>query len=204
MLLTASTELAPASWVDVALSRTVGMPGIWVLIYMSSLMFLLRHLAGPLTRVFSDMGLLWAATIPAAIGLYLLSLAHSPAFALVAATFWAAGVAFMWPTMLGAVASRFPRGGSWTIGLVGFAGAMAIRFVLPELGAIYDQAKLERAGGEAAFSTLAGTKLTAVLSYAAERSFQTVAIIPLVLFLIFAALVIVERRSRRAARAAGE
>ena len=77
------------------------------------------------------MGLLWLCTVPAGIGLYLLSIAASPVTALVAATVWAVGVAFMWPTMIAAVAHRYPRGGAWTIGLVGFAGAMAIQLVLP-------------------------------------------------------------------------
>jgi predicted MFS family arabinose efflux permease len=197
MFLTASAELAPGSWVDVALTQTVGMPGIAVLIYVSALMFIMRHFAGALAHRISDMGLLALCTIPAAAGLYLLSLADSPATALVAATLWAIGVAFMWPTMLAAVAHRYPRGGPWTIGIVGFAGAMAIWFVLPKLGAIYDQAKLERAGGDEAFAALQpGPELSEVLAYAAEKSFQTVAIIPVILLVIFGAVWLIERKKK--------
>ena len=72
-----------------------------------------------------------SARSPPRIGLYLLSTANSPVTALVAATLWAFGVCFMWPTMLAAVARRFPRSGPWGIGLIGFAGALAIYFVLP-------------------------------------------------------------------------
>jgi MFS family permease len=197
MLLTASTELAPGSWVDIALTQTVHMKGILVLVYVSAIMFIMRHFAGPLAHRFSDMGLLWFTTIPAAIGLYLLSVADSPLTALLAATVWAFGVCFMWPTMLAAVANRYPRGGSWTIGLTGFAGAMAIRFVLPQLGAIYDQEKLARAGGEQAFMALQpGPHLSEVLAYAATKSFQVVAIIPVALFFIFAAVWLAERKHR--------
>jgi MFS family permease len=39
MFLTAAAELAPGQWVDMALTRTVGMKGIWLLIYVSGLMF---------------------------------------------------------------------------------------------------------------------------------------------------------------------
>ena len=46
MFLTASAELAPGSWVDVALTQTVGMPGILVLVYVSAIMFVMRHFAG--------------------------------------------------------------------------------------------------------------------------------------------------------------
>lgn len=198
MLLTASAELAPGSWVDVALTQTVGMPGILVLIYVSAIMFVMRHFAGPLAHRFSDLGLLAVCTIPAAIGLYLLAVANSPFTALVAATLWAVGVAFMWPTMLAAVAHRYPRGGPWTIGIVGFAGAMAIYYVLPELGKIYDIAKAEHAGGAEAFAALqAGSaELQAALAHAAEKSFKAVAIIPVALLVIFGAVWMLDRRKR--------
>lgn len=196
MFLTASAELAPGSWVDVSLTQTVGMPGIVVLIYVSAIMFIMRHFAGALDKRFSDMGLLFLCTIPAAIGLYLLSIANSPVTAIFAATLWALGVSFMWPTMLAAVAKRYPRGGPWTIGILGFAGAMAIYLVLPKIGAIYDQAKLKAAGGEDAFAALQpGPQLQQVLAYAAERSFQAIAIIPVILFVIFGAVWFFERKN---------
>jgi predicted MFS family arabinose efflux permease len=197
MFMTAATELAPGSWVDVALTHTVGMKGILLLVYVSAIMFVMRHFAGALAHRFSDMGLLWFCTVPAAVGLYLLSVAASPATALVAATVWAFGVAFMWPTMLAAVSHRYPRGGPWTIGLAGFAGAMSIQFVLPRLGAIYDQAKLARAGGEQAFAALQpGDALNDVLAYAAAKSFQVVALIPLVLFVVFGLVWLLEGRRK--------
>ena len=205
MFLTASAELAPGSWVDVALTETVGMPGILVLVYVSAIMFVMRHFAGPLERRFSDIGLLCLCTIPAAIGLYLLSLANSPVTALLAATAWAFGVCFMWPTMLAAVSRRYPDSGPWGIGITGFAGAMAIYAVLPEIGKIYDRAKLEVAGGEAAFAALQpGPELHAALAYAAEQSFQAIAVVPLILFVIFGIVWLVERSRRNPAAAPTE
>lgn len=197
MFLTASAELAPGSWVDIALTQTVGMPGILVLVYVSAIMFIMRHFAGRLEQRFSDMGLLCMCTVPAALGLYGLSLANSPLTALLAATLWAFGVCFMWPTMLAASARRYPRGGPWVIGIVGFAGAMAIYFVLPEIGKIYDRAKLDQAGGEAAFAALKpGAELQQVLAYAAAQSFQVIAIVPVILFFIFGAVWLVERNRK--------
>lgn len=197
MFLTASAELAPGSWVDVALTQTVGMPGILVLVYVSAIMFVMRHFAGALEQRFSDMGLLWFCTLPAAAGLYLLSVANSPLTAIVAATLWAFGVCFMWPTMLAAAARRLPRSGPWGIGIVGFAGAMAIYFVLPEIGKIYDQAKLDKAGGEAAFASLQpGPELSQVLGHAAQQSFQVIALVPLALFIIFGAVWLAERKKK--------
>jgi MFS family permease len=198
MFLTASSELAPGAWVDVALTQTVGMPGILVLVYVSAIMFVMRHFAGYLDHRFSDMGLLLMCTVPAAIGLYLLATANSPVTAIAAATLWAFGVCFMWPTMLAAVSRRYPRSGSWGIGLLGFAGAMAIYFVLPELGKIYDNAKLAKAGGQDAFAALApgSAELQGVLAFAAEQSFKTIAVIPVALFFIFGAVWLFERRRK--------
>ncbi len=48
-----ASELAPGQWVDLALTRTVGMQGIWLLIYVSGLMFVMRHFAGALAHRFS-------------------------------------------------------------------------------------------------------------------------------------------------------
>ena len=199
MLLTSSTELAPGSWVDVTLTHTVHMKGVLLLVFMSAVMFVLRHFAGPIAHRVSDIGMLWMCTVPAAIGLYLLSVANSPTAAIGAAIVWAFGVCFMWPTMLAAVAQRYPRGGPWTIGLTGFAGALAIQFVLPVLGSIYDQAKLARAGGAAAFEAAqkaGGTRYAEILAYAAKTSFQTVALIPVVLFAVFGVLWFLERRGQ--------
>jgi MFS family permease len=184
--------------VDVTLTETVGFSGILVLVYVSAIMFVMRHFAGALDHKFSDMGLLWFSTVPAAIGLYLLSTATSAVTALIAATFWAFGVCFMWPTMLAAAARRFPRSGPWGIGLIGFAGALAIRFVLPKLGEIYDKAKLTKAGGQSALDALQpGTpEMHSVLGYAAETSFQTIAIIPVILFFIFGLVWFFERNRK--------
>lgn len=92
----------------------------------------------------------------------------------------------------------YPKSGPWGIGLIGFAGALAIYFVLPQLGKIYDTAKLEKAGGEDAFKALAAgsPELQSALAYAAEVSFQAVAIIPVILFFIFGAVWLFERRGK--------
>ena len=131
-------------------------------------------------------------------GLFLLGTANSPMTALVAATLWAFGVCFMWPTMLAAVARRYPRSGSWGIGIVNFSGALAIYLVLPEIGKFYDRAKIDKAGGEAAFNALQpGTPgMHEVLVHAAEVSFKTIAVVPVVLFFIFGVVWLIERRTR--------
>jgi hypothetical protein len=86
MFLTAASELAPGQWVDFALSRTVHMPGILLLVYVSALMFVARHFAGPLVEKLSSIGLLWVSCLMASLGLVALSMANSPITGLLAAT----------------------------------------------------------------------------------------------------------------------
>jgi len=193
MFLTAASELAPGQWVDVALTNKVGMRGILLLVYVSALMFVLRHFAGKLAHQLSNPGLLWVSSLLAAIGLFLLSRADSPVTAIVAATVWGAGVCVLWPTMLASVAERYPRGGSWMMGLVGSAGALSIYFVLPKLGAIYDAAKVEFAGGGEALASLKGVALAQVENDAAARSFEYVAVLPVILLVVFGIVWLSER-----------
>jgi fucose permease len=196
MFLTAASELAPGQWIDLTLTRTVGMRGIWLLIYVSGMMFVLRHFAGPIAHRISNVGMLWGGSALAALGLLALAAADSPVTGLLAATVWGLGVCFLWPTMLANVAERYPRGGELFIGLMGVAGALAIQFVLPELGAIFDAAKLELAGGDAAFAALSGAELEAVLRQAAATSFRSLALLPAILVVVFGAIGLYERTRR--------
>ncbi len=196
MFMTASAELAPGQWVDLALSRVVGMDGILLLVYISALMFVMRHFAGPIVDRISSVGLLWLSSILAVIGLYGLGRADSPATAFAAATIWGLGVCFMWPTMLANVSERFPRGGALFLGMIGFCGGLAIQFVLPQLGAIFDRAKIEAAGGVDQLAALSGPELDEVMRYASVESFSAVALIPLALIPIFG---FIWWRDRRAA-----
>src|SRR5262245_37067758 len=194
MFLTAASELAPGQWVDFALSRTVHMPGILLLVYVSALMFVMRHFAGPLVHRLSPIGLLWCSCLMASFGLVALSFADSPATGLLAATVWGTGVCYMWPTMLATASERFARGGALLMGLMGTAGTLSIRFVLPIMGAIYDRKKIEVAGGEQAFSALqAGAELDRVLGISAQTSFRAVAILPAVLLIVFGAIWLYDR-----------
>jgi MFS family permease len=193
MFLTAASELAPGQWVDLALTRTVHMQGILLLVYVSGIMFVARHFAGPLVHRLSAAGLLWFSCLLASIGLVLLSFADSPVTGILAATVWGVGVCFMWPTMLATASERFPRGGALLMGLMGTAGTLSANFVLPEMGRIFDSKKIEIAGGADAFQALSGDKLNQVLGTAAQASFRAVAILPAILLVVFGAIWLYDR-----------
>jgi MFS family permease len=178
----------------VALTQIVGMRGILLLAYVSGLMFVMRHFAGPLVKRLTNVGLLIFSAAFATAGLFGLSQAHDPASALIAATGWGFGVCYFWPTMLATVAERYPRSGTMVFGLMGSAGALATYLVLPYLGAIYDSAKLTAAHGDANLAANAqGAQLHDILTYAASQSFKAVALIPLCLVVIFAAIAVADR-----------
>ncbi len=193
MFLTAAAELAPGQWVDIALTHTVGMKGIILLIYVSGLMFVMRHFAGTLAHKLSPIGLLWVSCFLASAGLLLLSVANSPITGLLAATVWGIGVCYMWPTMLASASERFPRGGALLIGLMGTAGTLSIKFVLPWMGNVFDKTKIQVAGGEEAFKALTGERLNEVIGAAAQKSFQMVAILPAILLVVFGAIWLYDR-----------
>jgi len=194
MFLTATSELAPGQWVNISLSNVVGMQGIILLVYVSALMFVMRHFAGPIVDRISSVGLMFVSCLAAGIGLFLLSMADSPLTAFAAATVWGIGVCFMWPTMLAIVSERFPRGGAMALGLMGFAGGLAIQFVLPRMGAIFDSAKAEAAGGAEQLAGLSPEAMTEVVRFASVESFQAVAIVPLLLLPVFGLIWLVDRK----------
>jgi len=84
------------------------------------------------------------------------------------------------------------------MGLVGSAGALASFFVLPQLGAMFDEAKIEFAGGPEAFAQLTGTAKLGVEDAAASVSFQRLAILPVVLLAVFGFIWLRERGKSRA------
>ncbi|HEY3743509.1 MAG TPA: MFS transporter [Bryobacteraceae bacterium] len=188
MFLTAASELAPGQWVNFALSQTVHMPAILLLVYVSALMFVMRHFAGPLVHKLSPAGLLWISSLLAGMGLFLLSVANSPVTGLLAATIWGTGVCYMWPTMLAAASERFPRGGALLMGLMGTAGMLSLYFVLPMLGKIYDSAKISLAGGADAFAKMTAEQQAPILAQAGQMSFRYVSLVPVVLLFIFGAI----------------
>jgi MFS family permease len=161
MMVTASIELAPGQMVDSVLNNLAGMSGILILVYGSALMFVLRYFAGPIAHKISPIGMMWASVTIAAIGLFLLSRVTTPTMAYLAATVFYVGVCFMWPTMLGITSERFPQGGAFTMGLMGFAGQFMLGLVIFNMGAIRD-----RIGDAASFRWVAALAIFPFIVFA--------------------------------------
>lgn len=138
MGITASLELGPNRWIP-SILQAGGMHGILVLVWISGLMAVLRFFAGPIVHRISPTGMLLSSAILSGCGLYWLSFAESMSMALAAATVFAFGVCYFWPTMLGVVAERVPKGGALALALMGGMGMLASGMVAsPQLGRVAD------------------------------------------------------------------
>jgi hypothetical protein len=124
MLPLAITELGTDSWISDLMAPAmseIGLQGGWILVYTSAIMVTLRFCAGTIIHRISPLGLLAVCSLVAAIGLYLLSFSTG-VMILVAATVFGLGKSFFWPTMLGVVSERFPKGGALTLNIAGGVG----------------------------------------------------------------------------------
>ncbi len=91
-------------------------------------MTILRLYAGPIVHRLSPLGLLAVSSLIAALGLVFLSQATG-ILIFVAATVYGLGKTFFWPTMLGVVSERFPKGGALTINATGGVGMLSVGVV---------------------------------------------------------------------------
>lgn len=139
ILLTSAEELGPSQWIPSILTRTAHMPGILVLVWITGLMAIGRSFAGRLVAHISPIALLLGCLLLSAVGLLGLGMAKSPIGAIGAATLFALGICYCWPTMYGITSERFPAGGAFLLALMGAAGMLSSAFAVPMMGRIYDR-----------------------------------------------------------------
>jgi len=119
-------ELGTDSWIA-RITGSILTPeiGRWLFVYTSGLMFALRFFAGPIVHKISPLGLLFISAVLAAIGLFTLGSVGTTIAGVAALTIYGIGKTFFWPTMLGVVSERFPKGGAVTLGAVGGIGMLS-------------------------------------------------------------------------------
>ncbi len=124
-------ELGTDSWINKitgSILKSAAL-GTSLFIYTSLLMTGLRFFAGPIVHRISSLGLLFASAIVGALGLYLISIGDSVPFMFFAATVYALGKTFLWPTMLGVVGERFPKSATVAMGLLGAVGMISAGYL---------------------------------------------------------------------------
>lgn len=140
MIPLATTELGTDSWVTDLMTPVMGKNAGWILVYTSFIMMVLRFFAGSIVHRISPLGLLAVSATIAACGLFVLSKAAG--FGILAgATIFAFGKTFFWPTTLGLVSERFPRGGALTMNMIAGVGMLGVGIVgSPFIGNVQDRA----------------------------------------------------------------
>lgn len=168
MIPLAITELSTDSWITDLMTpemQKIGIDAGWVLVYTSAVMFVIRIFAGTLIHQFKPLGVLAAASLAAAAGLFWMAGASGFAI-LAAATLYGVGKSFFWGTNLGVVSEQFPRGGAVTLNVMAGAGMLAAGIIgTMMLGSFQDRAITR---GLEAHDTANSTQLAQ--TYLAERS----------------------------------
>jgi hypothetical protein len=122
-------ELGTDGWIQNILNPIIGNKAFLLFVYTSLLMFVLRFFAGPIVHRINPLGLLFISAVFGAVGLYWLGTVNTVAMAFAAATVFALGKTFYWPTMLGVIGERFPKAGAIAMGLSGGIGMLSAGFL---------------------------------------------------------------------------
>jgi MFS family permease len=150
MMLLATTELGTDGWIQDIMASVLKNPetgrpdpikGTLFLVYTSAIMFVLRFFGGPIVHRISPLGLLAVCAALATVGLYWLGNAGAALGALiVAATIYAIGKTFFWPTTLGVVSEQYPKGGALLLNAVSGVGMIFAGTIgTPAIGTVQDR-----------------------------------------------------------------
>ena len=142
MLLLATTELGTDGWIQDIMGSVLEDPvkGTLFFVYTAAIMFVLRFFAGPIVHRISPLGLLAASAAIAAAGLtWLGNAGPSIGVLFLAATLYACGKTFFWPTTLGVVSEQYPKGGALLLNAISGVGMIAVGTLGgPAIGTLQD------------------------------------------------------------------
>ncbi len=184
MTLTATTELGTQQWIEKILGSAGAHPML-VLAMVTGLMAVGRYFAGPVIHRLNPIGVLWASSIVATIGILMMSMATG-AMVYPAAILFAIGVMYFWPTMIGFVGEYLPQTGALGMSLMGGAGMFATAMWQPVIGKWLDteRTKVLAEGLSAEAADLA----------AGQATLDNLAVFPFILIFAFGILFIFRKR----------
>ena len=175
MALTAITEFGPQQWVGLIMAKSGAQPML-ILALVTGLMAVARYFGGEIVHKFDQTGVLLGSAIFATIGVYLFS-TQTGAMAYVAAVFFALGVAYFWPNMVGFVAEKIPLSGALGMSIIGGVGMFSSSIFQPIIGKWIDSARaaktaeglmgdeMELAAGQATLGTMVTFPLILVVAF---------------------------------------
>ncbi|MBP3960828.1 MFS transporter [Gemmata sp. G18] len=176
-------ELGTDSWIGNITERVLAdeTKALVAFIWTNALMFTLRFFAGPIVEKINPIGLLFVSALMGTAGLFMLGQPFTNDIWpwMFAVTIYGLGKTFYWPTLLGTISERFPKGGALALGISGGIGMISAGMLGgPGIGykqdyfavekakeiapATYDRYKAPNASGFPVFSNIAPDKLPPV------------------------------------------
>ena len=188
MAFTAISEFGPQQWTSLILSSSGAQPMV-ILALITGLMAVGRYFGGDIVHKYDQTGVLLGSAILTAIGIFLFS-TQTGAMTYVAAAFFALGVCYFWPNMIGFVAEKIPLSGALGMSIVGAMGMFSTSIFQPIIGGWIDSstAQMEAQG-------LSGAELDLA---AGQATLTTMISFPAILILLFTILLFWQKKTKTA------
>ena len=169
MALTAISEFGPQQWTSLILSNSGAHPMV-ILALITGLMAIGRYFGGDIVHRFDQTGVLLGSAVLTAIGIFLLS-TQTGGMVYVAAVFFALGVCYFWPNMIGFIAEKIPLSGALGMSIVGGMGMFSSSIFQAIIGGWIDSSRVDQVANglsENALELAAGQQtLTYMISFPA-------------------------------------
>lgn len=178
MTLTAISEFGPTQWAQLILAKSGAEPMV-ILAIIFGLMAVGRYFGGEFVHRFDQTGLLLGSAVFATIGIFLLS-TQTGTMAYVAAVFFAMGVCYFWPNMIGLTAEKIPFSGAIGMSIVGAFGMFSSAIWQPIIGGWIDSSRAEAAAG--------GLQGDALDLAAGQATLSKMVMFPIILIVLFTIL----------------
>ena len=186
MALTAISEFGPQQWTTLILSDSGAHPMV-ILALITGLMAIGRYFGGDIVSKFDQTGVLLGSAILTAIGIFLFS-TQTGGMVYVAAIFFALGVCYFWPNMIGFVAEKIPLSGALGMSIVGGMGMFSSSIFQTIIGGWIDSSTAEQAA-----LGLTGTALDLA---AGQQTLTNMVSFPVILIVLFTILYFWQRNAK--------
>jgi MFS family permease len=186
MALTAISEFGPQQWTTLILSDSGAHPMV-ILALITGLMAIGRYFGGDIVSKFDQTGVLLGSAILTAIGIFLFS-TQTGGMVYVAAIFFALGVCYFWPNMIGFVAEKIPLSGALGMSIIGGMGMFSSSIFQTIIGGWIDSSTAEQAA-----LGLTGTALDLA---AGQQTLTNMVSFPVILIVLFTILYFWQRNAK--------
>lgn len=191
MALTAISEFGPQQWTSLIMQNSGAQPMV-ILALITGLMAIGRYFGGDIVHKFDQTGVLLGSAILTAIGIFLFS-TQTGSMVYVAAIFFALGICYFWPNMIGFVAEKIPASGALGMSVVGGIGMFSSSIFQPIIGSWIDSSTAEQAA-----NGLTGTALDLA---AGQQTLTYMIAFPGVLIVLFTILYFWKKNNTKIAAA---